>query len=75
MKRKGLIIGAAMVVLFILSIVPSFSQVINGCYHNKNGKLRVVSDLNLCKKTELSITWNVGGGPQGPPGTKGDKGD
>ena len=74
MKSKSVVAGIMAVVFLIFFSVPCFSQVINGCYHNKNGKLRVVSDLSLCKRTELPITWNVGG-TQGPPGPKGDKGD
>lgn len=75
MKTKMVIATVTIVVLIVFFSVPCFSQAINGCYHNKNGKLRVVSDLSLCKKTELPITWNATGGPQGPPGSKGDKGD
>ena len=74
MTKKSFILGAITITFFIISVVPCFSQVINGCYHNKNGKLRVVSDLSLCKKTELPITWNVGG-IQGPPGERGQQGE
>ena len=70
MTRKGFIIGAITITFFILSVVPCFSQAIHGCYHNKNGKLRVVSDHSLCKKTELPITWNVGGSPRTARGTR-----
>jgi hypothetical protein len=75
MNRKGFVIGAITIAFLICSITPCFSQAILGCYHHKNGKLRIVADYSLCKKTELPITWNVGGGEQGPPGPKGDKGD
>ena len=70
MKMKMVIATATTFVLIIFFSVPCFSQAILGCYHNKNGKLRVVSDLSLCKKAELPITWNVTG-PQGPPGNPG----
>lgn len=73
MTRKGFIIVAITITFFMLSVVPCFSQAINGCYHNKNGKLRVVSDISLCKKTELPISWNAGG-TQGPPGPQGEQG-
>ena len=77
MKTKMVIAFLTTVVLIVFFSVPCFSQVINGCYHHKNGKLRIVSDHSLCKKTELPITWNVGGGEQGPPGPQGlgDKGE
>jgi hypothetical protein len=75
MKTKMLMATVSIVLIIVFFSVPCFSQTILGCYHHKNGKLRVVSDLSLCKKTELPITWNVGGGTQGPPGPKGDKGD
>jgi len=74
MKTKMFMATVSIVLSIVFFSVPCFSQTINGCYHNKNGKLRVVSDHSLCKKTELPITWNVGG-TQGPPGPKGDKGD
>ena len=34
-----------------------------GCYHHKNGKLRVVSDHSQCKTKEVPISWNVSSGP------------
>jgi hypothetical protein len=66
MKTKMVVAGIMAVVFLLFFTIPCFSQVINGCYHNKNGKLRIVADHSLCKKTELPITWNVGGGEQGP---------
>ena len=57
-------------------------SVIYGCYKKKNGKVRVVDGPDDCKKSEVSISWNVMGqgddgkiGPTGPAGPKGDKGD
>lgn len=63
MKTKIAVAGIMAVVFLIFFTVPCFSQVIKGCYHNKNGKLRIVSDHSLCKKTELPISWNVSSGP------------
>jgi hypothetical protein len=74
MKTKMVMATLSIVLLIVFFSVPCFSQTIYGCYHNKNGKLRVVSDHSLCKKTELPITWNVGGGEQGPPGPQGPQG-
>lgn len=73
MKMKMIIASATIFVLIIFFSVPCFSQAILGCYHHKNGKLRIVGDFSQCKKTELPITFNTG--EQGPPGPKGDKGD
>ena len=72
MKTKMFMATVSIVLSIVFFSVPCFSQTINGCYHNKNGKLRVVSDLSQCKKTELPITWNVGGRP-GPKGDQGEK--
>ena len=76
MKTKMFMATVSIVLSIVFFSVPCFSQTINGCYHNKNGKLRVVSDLSQCKRTELPITWNVGGtqGPPGPPGERGLQG-
>ncbi len=73
MKSKLVVAGMMAVVFLIFFTVPCFSQTILGCYHNKNGKLRVVSDHSLCKKTELPITFNTG--EQGPPGERGLPGE
>ena len=61
MKTKMFMATVSIVLSIVFFSVPCFSQTINGCYHNKNGKLRVVSDLSQCKRTELPITWNVAG--------------
>jgi len=72
MKTKMVLTGVTTVVLLIFFTIPCFSQAILGCYHNKNGKLRIVSDFSQCKKTELPITFNTG--EQGPPGPQGEQG-
>ena len=61
MKTKMFMATVSIVLSIVFFSVPCFSQTIIGCYHNKNGKLRIVSDHSLCKKTELPITWNVAG--------------
>jgi hypothetical protein len=66
MKTKVLMATVSIALMIVFFSVPCFSQAIYGCYHNKNGKLRVVSDFSQCKKTELPITFNTG--EQGPPG-------
>jgi hypothetical protein len=42
-------------------------NVIDGCYHKKSGRLRIVNDFGECRKNELPISWNIVG-QQGPPG-------
>jgi hypothetical protein len=78
MKTKTVVTGIMVVVFLIFFSIPCFSQTIYGCYHHKNGKLRIVADHSLCKKTELPITFNTGEqglpGPQGPQGPQGEQG-
>jgi len=55
-------------------------NVINGCYHKTNSKLRIVASASQCKRSETAISWNQTGpqgpqGSQGPQGPQGDKGD
>ena len=51
--------------------------------NERQGKLRVVTNADMCKKSETYISWNVGGGfaegkgdtgPRGPAGTSGPTG-
>lgn len=76
---KKLFMAIGMILFFLISInTQTFAQEdpIHGCYSKKNGKLRIVSAPNVCKKGEESIDWNRTGpqgeqgeqGPQGPPG-------
>jgi hypothetical protein len=74
MKTKMMVTGIMAVVYLIFFTIPCFSQAILGCYHNKNGKLRVVSDHSLCKKAELPISWNVSSGPSSGWGLTGNSG-
>lgn len=73
MNQRRTVVLMMLAVLFVLIASTCYAQAILGCYHHKNGKLRIVSDHSLCKKNELPITFNTGA--QGPPGPKGDKGD
>ncbi len=41
--------------------------VINACYKNMNGQLRIVSDPGLCLPSETAISWHAAG-QQGPSG-------
>ena len=65
------------------------NDVIQGCYHNQTGAVRVVGQASQCKNNESSIEWNKQGvqgetgpvgpqgpiGPAGPQGLKGETGD
>jgi hypothetical protein len=67
--------GAAVVVVFAGGVawaaIPDASGVLNGCYSERDGSLRLVDSGAECKARELAISWSQ----QGPKGDKGDKGD
>jgi hypothetical protein len=44
--------------------------VIQGCYNNRNGRLRAVEDPSECSNKESPIFW----GQDGPPGLQGEQG-
>ena len=79
--KKILLLTALIFGLSFSFSISAFADdsVIYGCYKEKNGKVRVVSGPDDCKKKEVSISWNVmgqgGDGEIGPTGPKGDKGD
>ena len=58
-----------------LSMATS-SGVIDGCYGNTTGILRVLSSGDTCRSSETSISWNQQGpaGPQGATGPQGPAG-
>lgn len=75
MKREAVKAVVTCSVSFLFFTASCYAQVINGCYHYKNGKIRMLTDrYPVCKKNELPISWNMTG-PQGEKGDKGDKGD
>jgi len=52
--------------------IPGAGGVINGCYQNVEGQLRVIDPgTTSCRDSEVAIVWNE----QGVKGDKGDKGD
>ena len=55
--------------------IPRQDGVINGCYNNTNGGLRLIdsSTGDACKTGETAIQWNQTG-PQGPAGPAGPAG-
>jgi hypothetical protein len=58
--------------------IPDSGGVINGCYGNQSGNLRVVDlEADACHNAETPISWNQHGppGPQGPAGLQGPAGE
>jgi len=63
----------------ILSNIVAADELILGCKHKQNGKLRIVQNSGECKKNEILVSWNKEGpqgeqGEQGPPGEQGLQG-
>lgn len=77
MKRLFVVSLTLMVFSFlILSNIATADDLILGCKHKQNGKLRIVQNSGECKNTEILISWNKQGpqGEQGPPGEQGLQG-
>ncbi len=76
--RKLLVILGVILALLVATSTLSFAQneLIHGCYQKKKGKLRIVSDPDKCKRSEIPISWNIAGsqGDQGPQGKQGQDG-
>jgi len=70
--KKHLMIGLVLVLALIAAqgVTAQGDEVIYGCYHEKNGKLRIVETSEDCKRKEIPVWWNVTG-PEGPPGAPG----
>jgi hypothetical protein len=82
LRSVGTWLGGLMVVGLILVGAGSVaaqtsSQMINACYQNKTGLLKVLTSGTCDPKSETAISWNQVGpqGPQGEQGTQGPKGD
>lgn len=59
--------------------IPSSDGVINGCRSEASGVLRVIDEVDSCRKGEQPLQWNQAGpegpaGPQGPQGPRGEPG-
>lgn len=90
MRRRIVMIGAALTALAALIIAPTIATgtipnngVINGCYVKSGGVLHVIdASVTKCSKSETALSWNVAGpagsqgptGPGGPQGTTGPQG-
>jgi hypothetical protein len=81
MKRIAIafITGATLVggVGYAATSVIGSGGVIQGCYKDQNGQLRVVASASECLPSEAPISWNVQGvkGDKGEPGSQGPQGD
>jgi len=49
----------SLIFIGLLTSLPVFAQVINGCVHSKSGSLRIVDDPGDCRRTEVSISWSL----------------
>jgi hypothetical protein len=86
--RGGLLLALATVVPLLAvggiayATIPSSRGVIDACYENRSGFLRVndAEAGKTCRSTEVPIAWNQTGpkgdqGPKGDTGAQGPKGD
>jgi hypothetical protein len=71
--KNLLVCGCLCIFVLLMAQTETLAQSIYGCVSNRNGTLRIVSDLALCTAKETRITLNQGGspGPQGPAGQDG----
>jgi type VI secretion system secreted protein Hcp len=87
-KRSIAIVAGTAVVLAVggvaVASIPDANNVINGCYSNGAGTLRVIDTSSMaCTSKETAISWNQQGvpgtpgipGTPGAPGPAGPKGD
>lgn len=85
--RRGASVGAIGALLIGLTAamasasIPAADGVIDGCYVNRTGQLRVIdSATEQCRSQETALSWQQQGpqgpaGPQGPPGPQGLRGE
>ena len=79
-QAVAIAVGATLALGGGAAYASTTADVIQGCYSNTNGNIRIVDQASQCRNTETSIEWNKQGiqgevGPQGPQGLKGDTGD
>ena len=84
MRRRDLLAAAAGAIVATAlaggvawAAIPGPGGVIQGCYKENNGPLRVVDVGSDCGPSELALSWNQVGpqGPSGPPGAQGPSGE
>ena len=82
-RRASLLCGAVAGVIASMLVgglawaaIPGAGGVIQGCYKEQNGQLRLVESATACNPSELPINWNQVGptGPTGPSGPSGPSG-
>jgi Collagen triple helix repeat (20 copies) len=77
--KQALVLAALLVALggAAYAAIPDSSGVINGCYDNVSGELRVFDsddgEPKGCTRKETQLDWSRQG-PQGPPGPQGPQG-
>jgi hypothetical protein len=71
MRKLSVILGAILVLLVATSIQSFAQEVIYGCCQKNNGQLRIVSDPNECRRSEIPISWYAAERPQGEQGPPG----
>src|SRR5436190_8051819 len=78
LAMSGLLAGAAIVALvaYVTVFAAPPLTIIQACYNDTNGNLRLVNSPSDCRNHENPISWNVAGapGPQGPAGPQGSQG-
>ncbi len=80
LRRYWRMLLAAGVLATLVGIVhasiPDSGGVVNACYQNNNGALRVVDNPATCKNNETPLAWSQTGpqGLQGPQGAQGIQG-
>jgi hypothetical protein len=70
------VVGVGAVATVVQASIPGPGGVINGCYKNSGGDLRVIDSSGTCKNNETALNWHQTGpkGPQGPQGSPGPAG-
>jgi len=73
--RKVILPVMLILAISIIVEIPCYGDgnPIYGCFNNKKGNLRIVSNPSACKSSETPISWNQIG-PQGSPGPQGPDG-
>ena len=61
------------IVAFAQAAMSNGGGVINACYNNASGSLRIVDNASSCTNAESFLSWNQSG-PQGQPGAQGPTG-
>ncbi len=44
----------------VLAAIPSIQGVINGCYSNQNGQLKIIDQADICSAGQTNLQWDRG---------------